>query len=120
MSRRPTRLVGAVDPAAGRGCVQGAVDAACGQCGSGGSWSTKRPQTNAAIHSYTVAFPATSAIFAADAVSCGVIPRTGNPKPAGPAGPASGGWPRLNDDGPGPGASPFALPSICATDKRNG
>jgi EmrB/QacA subfamily drug resistance transporter len=42
-------------------------------------------QTDAAIHSYTVAFWATSAIFAAGAVICGLVLRTGKPEPADPA-----------------------------------
>jgi EmrB/QacA subfamily drug resistance transporter len=39
-------------------------------------------RTNAAVHSYTVALWATSAIFAAGAAICGVILRNGKPGPA--------------------------------------
>jgi hypothetical protein len=41
-------------------------------------------QADAAIHSYTVAFWCSSAIFAAGAVICGLILRAGKPEPAGP------------------------------------
>ncbi|WHX22052.1 hypothetical protein QFW82_36050 [Streptomyces malaysiensis subsp. malaysiensis] len=47
--------------------------------------TSQTSQANAAVHSYTVAFWAASAIFAAGAAICGLILRIGNPEPAEPA-----------------------------------